>query len=406
MIFSTTKPKGITAVHGLQLLHKFFLKACYQIHVNRLGSLIHVVSALLSCNKLTLVHLGRSLEGPALIKNKIKQADRLIGNHHLFQERGLIYRILSHLLVSAFSRPVILVDWSGVTHCGAFHMIRASIPYKGRALTIYEEVYPEHKKDSPKANRKFLKNLAGILPEGCCPIIVTDAGFRNPWFNEVLKLGWDFVGRVRNKTQVQAEGETKWEPCKNLYKKATSKAKFIGKYLLAKSNPIVCQLYVLKGKKQRRKKKNLKGHKVRCSSSLKHAKRNREPWLIATSLTQASAIKVMRIYKFRMCIEQGFRDIKNQRNGFCLRETRSTTVERLSILLLIGALATFVVCIYGQASQLLKIHHQYQTNSIKHRVILSWFSLGITAIKQKIRLTKELIHQILTEKIIEEVYYV
>jgi len=29
-------------------------------------------------------------------------------------------------------------------------------------------------------------------------IIVTDAGFRCPWFQQVREVGWDFVGRVRN----------------------------------------------------------------------------------------------------------------------------------------------------------------------------------------------------------------
>jgi hypothetical protein len=389
----------------LELLHNIISKACSKIHTNRLSSLFQIIDALLCCNKLTLVQLGRSLPGDALVKNKIKKSDRLIGNSHLNRERKMIYQALLHLLISPFSRPIILIDWSGVTHCGAFHMIRASIPFKGRALTIYEEVYPEHLKDSPKANRTFLRNLADILPEGCRCIIVTDAGFRNPWFKEVLKLGWDFVGRVRNKTHVQARGGNEWRQCKTLYQKATSKAKSLGEYLLAKSNPIICQLYLMKGKKQYRKKRNLKGHKVRCSSSLKHAKRNKEPWLIATSLSEASALKVMKIYKLRMCIEQGFRDIKNQRYGFCLRETRSGMVERLSNLLLVGALATFIVCIYGQATQLLNIDRQYQTNSIKNRVVLSWFFLGITAIKQKIKLSWRLIHFILKERIVNEVYY-
>lgn len=391
-------------MHGSQLLHNLLLKACPQIHVTRLASLFRGVDALLHCNKLTLVQLGRHLPGSAITKHKIKQSDYLIGNLHLYNEKSLLYRALSHLLINPHSRPIILVDWSGLTHCGEFHMIRASIPFLGRTLILYEEVYPENKKDSAKANKTFLKNLANILPTDCRPIVVTDAGFRNPWFKEVLKLGWDFVGRVRNKTQVKAVTGY-WKACKELYQRATLKAQYIGKYLLAKSNPLSCHLYLMKGKRKYRKKKNLKGHKVRCSSSLKHAKRNKEPWLITTSLSNASAQKVINIYKLRMCIEQGFRDIKNRRHGFCLRETRSKSVERLSILLLIAALATFIVCIYGKAIQLLKIQHQYQTNSIKHRIVLSWFFLGILAIKQKIGVTKALIRQIMRDQIIAEVYY-
>jgi hypothetical protein len=385
-------------VHGLQLLHKILSKSCSHIHINRLASLVSATQGLLNCSKLTLVNIGRHLQGFQLVKHKIKQIDRLLGNEHLYAERGAIYHCLTSLLLSPHSRPVILVDWSGVTHCGTFHMIRAGIAHNGRLLTIYEEVYPEKEKDSPKANQNFLKNLAKILPIGCCPIIVTDAGYRNPWFREVLRLGWDFVGRVRNKTQVCKKGQNSWEICKELYKTATLKAQNLGEFFLAKSNPLLCRMCSIKQKPKYRKKKNLKGHKVRCSSSLKHAKRCKEPWLLATSLTSYSAKKIITIYKLRMQIEQGFRDLKNQRQGLCLRETRSTTAQRLSILLLIAALATFIICVYGHASQLLNLQYSYQTNSIKYRKVLSWFSLGMIMIKEK-SLPKDIIELVFKHKI-------
>lgn len=286
-------------------------------------------------------------------------------------------------------------------------MIRASIPVKGRALTIYEEVYPENKKDSPKANKIFLNNLKKILPLNCRPIIVTDAGFRNPWFQNILKMSWDFIGRVRNETHVKEINQNSWNPCKNLYKKATLKAQYLGRFLLAKSNPLTCSLFLIKGKIKYRKKKNLKGHTVRCSSSLKHAKRNKEPWLIATSLTISNAKKITEAYKLRMSIEQGFRDTKNYRNGLCFRETRSTTVERLSILLLIGAVSTFIIYFYGQACCLKKIQHQFQTNSIKNKKVLSWFFLGSLMLKLKILIEKYFIEKSISNMInSKEHYYV
>ena len=38
-----------------------------------------------------------------------------------------------------------------------------------------------------------------MLPANCCPCILSDAGFKNPWFKAVASLGWDYVGRIRNK---------------------------------------------------------------------------------------------------------------------------------------------------------------------------------------------------------------
>jgi hypothetical protein len=343
-------------MHGLQLLHNILSKSSIKFHATRLTALTDAVGGLLRSTKLTLVNIGRQLPRDIIVKNKIKQVDRLLGNKHLYAERSRIYHSLNCLLIAPHSRPVILVDWSGVTHCGAFHMIRASLPLHGRTLTLYEEIYPENKKDSPKANQHFLHALSKVLPQGCRPIIVTDAGFRNPWFKEVLKLNWDFIGRVRNRTKVCEKGKNKWKICKKLYQYATLKAQYLGEFLLAKGNPLLCKMYLIRQKPKHRKKKNLKGHKVRCSSSLKHARRCKEPWLIATSLCSIKAKKIIRIYKLRMQIEQGFRDIKNQRNGLCLRETRSNNLPRLSILLLIAALATFVICIYGHACQFESVH--------------------------------------------------
>lgn len=395
MTFSTTKSKEITAVHGMQLLHKLISKSCPTIHVNRLSCLMYATEGLLEGNKLTLVNIGRNIPGTARVKNKIKRCDRLLGNSHLLDEKILIYQALTKAIISPASRPIILIDWSGATPCGAFHMIRASIPINGRSLTIYEEVYPENKKDSPKSNKIFLKNLARILPLDCSPIIVTDAGFRNPWFKEILKMGWDYVGRVRNSTKAKEITKNTWDACKDLYKKATLKAQFLGEFWLAKTNQLLCRMFIIKEKKKYRKKKNLKGHRVRCSSSLKHAKRNKEPWLIATSLPAYSAKKIIKIYKLRMCIEQGFRDIKNQRNGFSFEETRSMSSKRLSILLLIGALATFTVCIYGHTCVMLNMQYQFQTNSTKHRTVLSWFFLGVFVIKKKIKLKTTMIQEAL-----------
>jgi len=35
-----------------------------------------------------------------------------------------------------------------------------------------------------------------MMAEDCKPIVVTDAGFRTPWFKEIESLGWDWVGRT------------------------------------------------------------------------------------------------------------------------------------------------------------------------------------------------------------------
>lgn len=57
-------------------------------------------------------------------------------------------------------------------------MLKAALPVGGRAISLYERVFPFKRYNSPGAHLEFLRHLRSILPEGCRPILVTDAGFR------------------------------------------------------------------------------------------------------------------------------------------------------------------------------------------------------------------------------------
>lgn len=59
-------------------------------------------------------------------------------------------------------------------------MLRAAISISGRAITLYEEVYPNEKHGNHKAHVRFLANLAQVLPVNSQSIICTDAGFKVP----------------------------------------------------------------------------------------------------------------------------------------------------------------------------------------------------------------------------------
>lgn len=72
-------------MHGLQLLHTELSKSCPKIHSTRLNALEDAVASLLTNGKLTLVQIGRYLSGKARVKNKIKKADRLLGNKYLYK---------------------------------------------------------------------------------------------------------------------------------------------------------------------------------------------------------------------------------------------------------------------------------------------------------------------------------
>ena len=83
-----------------------------------------------------------------------------------------------------------------------------------------------------------------------------------------------------------------------------------------------------------------------------------------------------------MQIEEACRDIKNQRTGFSLTQTRSPSPERLANLLLVGMLATLVVCLMGPLAEEKQWHYQYQANTVRNQRVLSLFYLGCLLVRQ------------------------
>ena len=81
-------------------------------------------------------------------------------------------------------------------------------------------------------------------------------------------------------------------------------------------------------------------------------------------------------YKKRMQIEEAFRDLKNTRNGFSLRHCRSFETQRLNVALLIAAIAMSLLWIVGLVAKRQQLHYQYQANTVRHRPVLSIFTIG------------------------------
>lgn len=372
-------------MHISKLLHKLFNSASKKIDKRVHKSLLVAAITLSEHKQLSIFGLGRFLDSAAKVKHNIKRIDRLFGNKRLHKSKAIYYQRMASLLINSNSRPIILVDWSGLTRCGEFHFLRASIPVGGRSLTILDMSFCEKDYCSSKAHKPFLEQLQLILPESCRPIIVTDAGYRCPWFKLVKKMGWDFIGRIRNSTLYQEKGFEAWLPIKSLFAKALNQPRFVLTGLLAKTNPITCDFYMVKEAKKNRVRKNLKGKKIQSSASKKHEKRKSEPLLVATSLSkdEYSPKQIIKIYQKRMQIEEAFRDIKNTKNGFSLRHCRSFNIERLNVALLIGNIAMLLLWILGLAAKNKKIHFSFQANTIRSKNVLSTFIIGWQFIKKK-----------------------
>lgn len=366
-------------MHAVKLLQTMLEKSCPKIHQKRQDCLFEVVTSLINCGKLWISALGRGIHNKTTAKHNIKKVDTLVGNDRLHQEKQMYYNYLSSLWIGNKKRPMIIIDWSPISGDCAHYFLRASVTGIGRALTVYEEVHELKYYANPKVHKQFLSKLNDILPKGCRPIIITDAGFRNTWFSLVLQQGWDFIGRLRYNTFVKMNADSDWENVRTLHSQATRTPKFLGRVSVARGNPLEVNMYIVLKKKKGRFKKTRQGKKCISSNSNKYSKSAREPWVLITSLktNNTMAKKVIKLYKFRMQIESSFKDIKNKRYGFRLPESGTKNVKRIENLMLIALLATAAVWLAGQVAINNKWHYQIQANTVRDQAILSIAFIGL-----------------------------
>ena len=307
------------------------------MHKARFLAVGAAVQSLMQNGQCTVTAIGRNFDSETSEKHGIKRADRLLRNEALQAEAPLIYGEMTRLLRQG-KQPLILVDWSNADTEKRHFILRASLALEGRPLTLHQVVVPMDEYTCPHVHRAFLYRLKQVLPADFKPVIITDAGFKVPWFKQIRKLGWHYIARVRDRTQAVLVGT---------------------------------------------------GWKLRKSD--KH-KQYKEPWLLVSSLPNCFdyATKIAKCYGKRMQIEESFRDQKSQTYGLGSEAHRTYKRERLEVLLLLAALANWLHYMIGLAAELAGKHLQFQANSIKHRRVLSFNYLGMRLSKAaQLGLTEE-----------------
>ncbi len=233
--------------------------------------------------------------------------------------------------------PVIVLDWCNLKADQRWHLLRAAVPVGGRTLTILDMVFPEGKQGSPAAEKQFLQRLTTLIPEDVQPILLTDAGFRAPWFRAVEAMGWYWLGRLRHRTPVKpADAVDKpgaWVPCRALYELAVAAPRDLGLMDTVRAKPWRCRVVVHAKPPKGRKQRNRQGVPSRTKKSQQNAAREREPWLLVASpaLSHLSARQLVALYARRMQIELSFRDLKSHRYGHAFEDSLTRKGNRMEI---------------------------------------------------------------------------
>ncbi len=352
--------------HAKKIVKKFVRQHLSLIHAARRELLCAAVSAVMCGHLLSLSRLARALMGQSTQKAALKRVDRLMGNARIGQEAEVVAAALLRTLCQGGQPLVIAVDWSAVAPDGAFVELRASATRTGmgRGLTIYQQVYPESKLGNARAERVLLKRLHGWVPAGVQVIITTDAGFRRPWFIQVERLGWSWIGRIRSGVCVSRDG-TDWKEAHAWFAKATGKACRWSECRLTRQFRFACDMVLYRRRTVGAARYGRAGHGSTPKARREAKAGAREPWLLAHSaqLRSFRAEEIVALYGLRMQIEENFRDTKATPLGMGLEVSQSRSAPRLHALLLIGTLAAFLLWHIGQLAEAEGLHLRFKATT-------------------------------------------
>lgn len=233
------------------------------------------------------------------------------------------------------------------------------------------------------AHDQFLADLASILPSNTTALVVSDTGFKVPWYKSAEKLGWYWLGRVRGKVQYADLGAKNWQFIKNLHNTPSSHSKTLGDKRLTKSNPISCQIALYKSRPKGRK--NQRSTRTNCHhpSPKIYSASAKEPWVLATNLPVETRTpkQLVRLYSKRIQIEETFRDFKSPAYALGLHHSRTSSSEHFDIMLLIALMLQLTFWLAGVHAQNQGWDKHFQANTVKNRNVLSTVRLGMEVLR-------------------------
>lgn len=286
-----------------------------------------LVAAAIRCERPNLAQIGRGMAGPITAKSAIKRAWRFTCNERIEVAEGMA-EVIAKLVRKRKKRILISFDW---TEFRDFHTLMAAACIKGRSVPLLWASYKEWQflRSQNSLEEALLRRLRTLIPESIRVVILADRGFgRAEWAAVCQDLNFDYVVRIKPKVTVA---------CKRYRGVLSHYPVFKG---------IGHVLHDVKYRKDARVTHHIV---IRWRPGL--PKKRDEPWYLMTNL-EGRAEALCQLYGCRMQVEELFRDQKNRRNGWALRNTRIQYADRLDRFLLILALAYLLLAGLGLQARL------------------------------------------------------
>lgn len=351
---------------------------CPEIHITRLQAVMDVASGIQSSQELSITAIGRHLESESKLKHRIKKVDRLLGNKHLYSELGELYSGLSHYVFKYISQDKvspIVIDLCFLKDDHDIQMLSAEVATQGRTIPLYREVF--EKGTLKDREKEFISKLSKCIPSDRDVLIIMDAAFGDNWFEAIESQKWYWLVRARSGKYLKLSNDHEWQEVSKLFNQVGPRAKCYENGYITKNQPRSCRVITKKGSMISKRKKPAKLPRNYNSANGNYQRIAKEPWILATNLPKKyNTVQVVNSYKKRMQIEESFRDIKNPRYGLSGRNIETSCIYRWGILMLLAAIAQITLWIIGVIGHSQGFQKVFQSNTVKHRKVFSYFYLG------------------------------
>ena len=292
------------------------------LRLSQAKTLAILVGSAMRVERISLANIGRAMTGT--VKHQIKRCWRFVANDRV-ETADAMAGVLKRVLKKRKKKLLISFDWTDIK---SFQTLMASAVFKGRSIPICWASCNKHVYDGHKSRNAFEESLLLVLrsmiPQQVQVILLADRGFgRTELARFCQRHGFSYVIRIKPNVHVNC-------------------ASYKGKLIDYPVHKGICKL--LKSVAYRSHHAVTQNIVIRWVRDLP-AKRD-ECWFLMTDLNAGPA-QISRLYGQRMTIEELFRDHKNKRNGWSLRDTKITRPDRLDRLLLILAIAYLLLCGVG-----------------------------------------------------------
>jgi hypothetical protein len=281
-----------------------------------------LVASAMRVERISLANIGRAMQGR--VKHQIKRCWRFCANDRI-ETADAMRGVLRRVLRKRKKKLLISFDWTDIK---GFQTLVASVVFKGRSTPVCWASCNNHVYDGHRSRNAFEESLLLVLrnmiPQKVKVILLADRGFgRTELARFCQRHGFSYVIRIQPNVHARC-------------------ASFTGKLIDYPVHKGICKR--LKSVAYRSHHAVTQNIVIRWVRNL--PKKRDECWFLMTDLNAGGA-RLSQLYGRRMTIEELFRDQKNKRNGWSLRDTKITRPERLDRLLLILAIAYLLLCGVG-----------------------------------------------------------